>query len=811
MTISNELVSISVAGNGVQTSFSYNFMIPAQSYANLILTDSDGNETVLAPTSWTLSNVGDPAGGTFTYPRSGAGGSPAPEGSTLTLVRAVPYAQITNLRNQGAYYPKAVEGALDFIVMQVQQLAAIFSRTLRVPTNEPPISPLLNRILRANKILGFGSAGEVTYYDALNVSNSLVTTTGGDTARSLADRFDEPVDIRDFGAIGDWDGSAGTDNTDAINAAFAYAVATKRMALVPAPLTGKLGFYCADTVQLLGGAAGLHMVGTIYSPGSRIALLLGDGGTNNNNSKVYSNLSVIRTSTSDWSNEGDIGIRIRNADGCVISTRITQGFTIGLQTYGDGRGFEDSTIILGKHIDSKVSVDVRTNAPGAWNNSIRYIGGHLANQSATNQSVARYGFRFSNEPGGYDLHNAHAIFGTAFELQDHTDIGGGEAVPFYFQAEQGRAVMGYGMRSEGNSINLARVDLAWNDSVLEFGYVIPGAFNADVDYRSSATRSGVSLRILHQAAAAHETLRLVLDVPNVRAVAYLDETVSTGGIGFEKMTVLSGNPSGPPTTLNGFCWPALEQVGLYDDHVQLSTARSIAAVLPCDKTKQFFVGIDGDNLRLTIMQFDASENLLGEAYPPTLSNANVAWNPSGTAYWWEMSTNFDQLSGGYPLFRLQRVRAHPSASFIVIGARGGDSVTPTNNKLRAFRIYTGACDFPGVIYGNGRSVEGTLQGRRWGSREWSDQAAYAFPSVAAGGTGSQEFVANGCRQGDDVSISYKPDSGFQSGLLRYDVVIGGSQATDRVVMWYENVSGGTINPAAGTMQIYGRRCRALNI
>lgn len=810
MTISNELVSIQVAGNGVQTTFSYNFLIPAQSYAKLILTDSDGNETELASTSWTLSNVGDPAGGTFTYPRSGAGGSPAPEGSTLTLVREVPYAQITNLRNQGAYYPKAVEGALDFIVMQVQQLAAIFSRTVRVPTNEPPIAPLLNRILRANKLLGFGADGAITYYDAANVSNSTVTTTGGNTPRSLADRFDEPVDIRDFGAVGDWDGSSGTDNTAAINAAFAYAVATKRMAVVPAPQTGKLGFYCADTVQLLGGAAGLHMVGTIYSPGDRIALLLGDGGTNNNQSKVYSNLAVVRTSTSNWSSEADIGIRIRNADGCVISTRLTRGFTIGLQTYGDGRGFEDSTIILGKHIDSKVSVDVRTNAPGAWNNSIRYIGGHLANSSGTNQSVARYGFRFSNEPGGYELHNSHAIFGTGFELQDHTDIGGGEAVPFYFQTNDGRAVRGVGMRSEGNSINLARVDGQWNDSVLEFEYVSPGAYNAGVDYRSTATRSGISLRVLHQAAAAHETLRLVLDVPNVRAVAYTDETVSTGGIGFEKMTVLSGNPSGPPTTLNGFCWPALGQVGLRANHVQLSTARSIAAVLPCDKTKEFFVGIDGDNLRLTILQFDSSENLLGESYPPTLSNANVAWNPSGTAYWWEMSTNFDQLSGGYPLFRLQRVRAHPSAAFIVIGARGGDSVTPENNRLRAFRIYTGACDFPGVIYGNGRSVEGVLEGRRWGSREWSDQRAYDFPSMSAGATLGQEFGANGCRQGDAVSISYKPASGFQNGFLRYDAVVGGSSSTNNVFMFAENRSGGTIDMAAGTMFIYGKRPRAPN-
>lgn len=811
MTVSNELVSVQVAGNGVQTTFTYPFMIPAQSYARLVLTDEDGNETDLALTSWTLTGVNNPAGGTFTYPRPGAGGDPAPSGSTLTLIRDVPFAQLTNLRNQGAYYPQTVEGALDFIVMQVQQLAAILTRAVRVPPNEPVLPPLLNYILRANKILGFGSAGELTYYDALNVSDSLVTTTGGNTARSLAARFDDPVDVRDFGAVGDWDGAAGTDNTDAINAAFAYAVATQRVALVPAPLDGKLGFYCADTVSLLGGAAGLHMVGTIYSPGSRIALLLGDGGTNKNQYKVYSNLSVRRTTQSDWLSEADIGIRIRNADGCVISTSIVAGFTIGVQTYGDGTGFEDSTLILGTHLDNKIALDVRTNASGAWNNSVRYIGGHIANQSATNTAEDRYGVRFSNAPGGYELHNMHAFFGTAFELQDHTGTGGGAARCFYFQSDDGRGVTGYGLRAEASSQYLALVDGAWNDTVLEFAYVGTYGFNATVEYASTATRSGVSLRVLHQAAAAHETQRVILDVPHLRSVAYMDETISTGGIGFEKLAVLSGAPSGPPTTLNGFCFPGLASIGLLDDYVQLPTSRAIAAVLPCDTTKEFFVGFDGDNLRLVVLQFDASENLLGEPYPPTLSNANVTWNPSGTSYWWEMSTNFDQLSGGWPLSKLQRVRAHEDAAFIVIGARGGDSGTPANNHFRAFRIYTSALDFPSVLFGNGRSLSGTLQGRRWGSREWSDQATYDFPSVAAGGTGSQEFVANGCRQGDDVSISYKPDSGFQSGLLRYDVVIGGSQATDRVVMWYENVSGGTINPAAGTMQIYGRRRRALNV
>ena len=838
MTISNELVSVQVSGDGAQTLFNYNFLIPAQSYATLFLTDGDGNQTALDPNSWSLANVGDPAGGTFTYPRAGAGGAPCPVGSFLTLVRDVPYAQITNLRNQGAYYPKAVEGALDFIVMQVQQLAAIFQRTVRVSNSEPPISPLISRILRANKLLGFGSSGELAYYDATDASTETVTTSGGNTPRTLAARFDEPVNVLDFGAIGDWDGSTGTDNTAAFNAAFAYANSTGRMAIVPAPQPGKLGFYCATTVTLLGGAAGLSMIGAIYSGGGTIGLLIGDGGTNANRSKVYLDLHVIRATLSDWSSEGDIGIRIRNADGCVISTKLVSGFTIGLQTYGDGRGFEDSTLILGKHIDNKFQLDARTNAAGAWNNSIKYIGGHFANSSGTNPTINRYGYRFSNEPGGYDRHNMHAIFGTAFELQDRSTSSAQKARNFLFEADDGRAVHGYGLRSEASGQLMAEVIGGWNDTILEFDFVggssvtgfnppgpvlgTPGiAYNTGVEYAATAYRNGVTVRVNHQAAAAHMTQRLILDIDNVRAIAHVNETVSTGGIAFEKLCVLSGNPSGPPTTLNGFCFPGLSSIGLRDSHVQLPTSRAICAVVPCNATKEFFVAIDGDNLRLVIQQFDAAENIMQDAFPPTLSNANVVWMPAfdpgppieGRSFWWEMSTNLDQLTPavtGFPLARHQRVRAHPSAAFMVIGVRGGDSVTPENNRLRSFRLYTSAIEYPQVLYGNGRSVEGVLQGRAWGSREWSDQAAYDFPSVAGGGTLGQEFVANGCRQGDEVSISYNPSSGFQNGFLRYSAVPGGSSSVNRVFMFAENRSGSAINMNAGIMHIYGKRPRAPN-
>ncbi|MGC9966392.1 MAG: hypothetical protein ABSE08_13400 [Syntrophobacteraceae bacterium] len=112
-------------GNGVTTVFPYNFPIPAA--GDLVVSVTDNNvspavSTVLQATQYSVTGIGSPAGGNVTY-------LTLPSGWTITIQRIVAFQQNTSLTNQGALYPAVVEGALDYLTMAMQQLAAGLSST----------------------------------------------------------------------------------------------------------------------------------------------------------------------------------------------------------------------------------------------------------------------------------------------------------------------------------------------------------------------------------------------------------------------------------------------------------------------------------------------------------------------------------------------------------------------------------------------------------------------------------------------------------------------------------------------------------
>jgi hypothetical protein len=161
MTIATTSNKSQWQGNGSTTVFPFTFEIGNVSEITLSLT-SGGSVTDIPPSSFAVSGLGSPNGGTIVYPLSG---SPIAQGTTLTLLRTVPLQQLTDLQNQSNYFPDAVEGALDYLMMVCQQIAQQVDYCLQTPQSDPTLNLVFpNAAARAQKLAGFDANGNATTY-----------------------------------------------------------------------------------------------------------------------------------------------------------------------------------------------------------------------------------------------------------------------------------------------------------------------------------------------------------------------------------------------------------------------------------------------------------------------------------------------------------------------------------------------------------------------------------------------------------------------------------------------------------------------
>ena len=605
----------------------------------------------------------------------------------------------------------------------------------------------------------------------------------GGIPRTVEDKLSEHLSARDFGAIGD--GAA--DDGPALQAAMNAAAASGKLLEI-----GEGSFRTTMPLLLPGAAAGLAMRGTILyaGPGGNAALTLGDGGSANNQRKSYTGLAVFRALQSDWIDEADVGIRIRNIDACTVDIRRAERFTIGVQLVGDARGCEDSDLRYGRIVDNRIGLDLRTLTASAWMNSLRHQGGHFACSSATNPGIGRFGVRLSAASGAYRLHNAHLFTGPAFELQRQGTPGTVDAIPFLVEVD-GRGLIAHGVRMEACSPFVARHTGGFSDARYEVAYVGTYGFTGcAVDY-AGATRAGGTVLPLHQAAAALGTPRLVAEASNIRARAFRWDSASTG---FEGLAVLSGNPAGPPATLNGFCFAGLSSVTLNAETVTLPTSRALAFVVDCSTCKEFFLAAEGSALRPMAMQFDAAETVLDGTAPVLWSNMNAAWQ-GAPSYWWEGNADLDSLTGGLALNRLQRVTLAPNAAYAVIGVRGGNAAS----VLKSLRLYVPATEAPMVLAGAGRA---------WGTRELGASAAYTLAPLAAGSNTMQAVTLPNLQAGDFVQASF---AGPASAYLEWTAAVSQTGDAGSVTARVGNRHGTITIPtasAAGTLFVRAVKPRA---
>lgn len=237
MTVSNQESSVTAEGNGATTSWSFTFLIPTTASCVVQVYDTTVTPNTLTDiTDFAVTGIGNVDGGVVTYPVSG---TPLSSGQFLSIYRVVPLVQETSIRNQGAFYPAAVEQALDYITFALQQLqTAITAIEADIDSPLPPVVPVTvtgsfsfattvdllaafnNSVtlddgtvaVTAGRSAVGDNGGAVFYYDATDVTS---TDNGGNIRVDGASRrwiYNGPVLYAGlWGVVGE-----GTDDTDAI-------------------------------------------------------------------------------------------------------------------------------------------------------------------------------------------------------------------------------------------------------------------------------------------------------------------------------------------------------------------------------------------------------------------------------------------------------------------------------------------------------------------------------------------------------------------------------------------------------------------
>lgn len=153
MTISTTTNKAIGLGNGANTNWPFLFIIPDASQLYVYYTDALGNITAIAAGLYSVAGLNNPNGGSVTYPLTG---TPIAAGTTLTVYRLVTYQQLTDITNQGGFYPEVYEAALDYLTMEVQQLAELAGRSMVLPLTVSGVSTTLP-VPSAGLILGWNA------------------------------------------------------------------------------------------------------------------------------------------------------------------------------------------------------------------------------------------------------------------------------------------------------------------------------------------------------------------------------------------------------------------------------------------------------------------------------------------------------------------------------------------------------------------------------------------------------------------------------------------------------------------------------
>jgi len=176
MTISTTTIKNSYNGNGSTSAFTYTFKITDEDHIQVIIRSSSGTETVKTITThYTVSGVGNAGGGTVTFT---AGNIPV-TGETVILRRDTPQTQGLDLIENDPLPANSLEDAFDKNISISQELQEEVDRSIKLSRTNTMTSTefTVDAATRANKILAFDSAGEISVTQELGTYKGTDATT----------------------------------------------------------------------------------------------------------------------------------------------------------------------------------------------------------------------------------------------------------------------------------------------------------------------------------------------------------------------------------------------------------------------------------------------------------------------------------------------------------------------------------------------------------------------------------------------------------------------------------------------------------
>ena len=178
MTVSTTIIKSSHNGNGSTTTFAYNFKIFADTDLVVIIRSAAGTETTKTLTThYTVAGAGDASGGSITFT---SGNIPA-SGETVVIRRNVPQTQAIDYIANDPFPAETNEEGLDRTTMIAQQVSEATDRSIKLSRTNTMTSTefTVGATERANKILAFDSAGEISVTQELGTfkgTDATVTT-----------------------------------------------------------------------------------------------------------------------------------------------------------------------------------------------------------------------------------------------------------------------------------------------------------------------------------------------------------------------------------------------------------------------------------------------------------------------------------------------------------------------------------------------------------------------------------------------------------------------------------------------------------